>query len=272
VRAVPSTIARPPYVLEPERPAPRAPRPVRNDPDTIARIRRACDAASEVLAEVEPHVRPGVTTDELDAIGHEAIVARGGYPSPLGYLGYPRSICTAVNEVICHGIPGPLELGEGDIVGIDVTVYLDGVHGDLCKTVPVGRVDALSEALLDAGRRALSAGIAAVEPGRPVNAIGRAIERELRGKYGIVREFVGHEIGRDFHGALVVPHGYEPSARTVLEEGMVFTIEPMVALGSGRARIRADGWTAVTRDGSRSAQFEHTVLVTAEGAEPLTRW
>jgi methionyl aminopeptidase len=272
VRAVPETIARPPYVGSPDTPAPRAPRPVRNDPETIALIRRACDAASMVLAEVEPHVRPGITTDELDAIGHEAIIRRGGYPSPLGYLGFPRSICTAVNEVICHGIPGPLALADGDIVGIDVTVYLEGVHGDLCKTVPVGDVDRLSLGLLDAGRRALQAGMAAVEPGRPVNAIGRAIEKELRGRYGIVREFVGHEIGRDFHGALVVPHGFEAAARTTLEEGMVFTIEPMVALGSGRARIRSDGWTAVTRDGSRSAQFEHTVLVTADGCEALTRW
>ena len=272
MRVVPERIARPPYVVAPDRPAPRAPRPVRNDADTIALIRRACDAASEVLAEVEPHVRAGITTDELDEIGHDAIVRRGGYPSPLGYLGFPRSICTAVNEVICHGIPGPLALAEGDIVGIDVTVYLDGVHGDLCKTVPVGEVDGLSLGLLDAGRRALQAGMAAVAPGRPVNAIGRAIEKELRGRYGIVREFVGHEIGRDFHGALVVPHGFEASARTALEEGMVFTIEPMVALGSGRARIRSDGWTAVTRDGSRSAQFEHTILVTGDGCEALTRW
>ena len=163
-------------------------------------------------------------------------------------------------------------LADGDIIGIDVSLYLDGVHGDLCKTVPVGEIDRLSEGLLDAGRRALAAGMSAVEPGRPVNAIGRAIEKELRGRFGIVREFVGHEIGRDFHGALVIPHGFEASARTVLEEGMVFTIEPMVALGSGRARIRSDGWTAVTRDGSRSAQFEHTVLVTADGCEALTRW
>ena len=265
-------MARPPYVVRPDQPAPRAPRPVRNDPETIALIRRACDAASEVLAEIEPHVRPGATTDELDQVGHAGIVARGGYPSPLGYLGYPRSICTAVNEVICHGIPGPQVLADGDIIGIDVSVFLDGVHGDLCKTVPVGEIDRLSEGLLDAGRRALRAGLSAVEPGRPVNAIGRAIEKEMRGRFGIVREFVGHEIGRDFHGALVVPHGFESSARTVLEEGMVFTIEPMVALGSGRARIRADGWTAVTRDGSRSAQFEHTVLVTAGGCEALTRW
>ena len=272
MRAVPDTVARPPYVVHPDLPAPRAPRPVRNDPATIALIRRACDAASEVLAEIEQHVAGGVTTDELDAIGHEAIVRRGGYPSPLRYLGYPRSICTAVNEVICHGIPGPLLLADGDIVGIDVTVYLDGVHGDLCKTVPVGEVDRLSQGLLDAGRRALQAGLSAVQPGQPVNAIGRAIEKEKRGRFGIVREFVGHEIGRDFHGALVVPHGFEASARTVLEEGMVFTIEPMVALGSGRARICADGWTAVTRDGSRSAQFEHTVLVTGDGCEALTRW
>ena len=192
---------------------------MRNDPETIALIRRACDATSEVLAEIEPHVAPGVTTDELDAIGHEAIVRRGGYPSPLGYLGYPRSICTAVNEVICHGIPGPQVLADGDIIGIDVSLYLDGVHGDLCKTVPVGTIDRLSESLLDAGRRALTAGMSAVEPGRPVNAIGRAIEKELRGRFGIVREFVGHEIGRDFHGALVIPHGFEASARTVLEEG-----------------------------------------------------
>ena len=167
-----------------------------------------------MLAEVEPHVRPGVTTDELDAIGHEAIVRRGGYPSPLGYLGYPASICTAVNEVICHGIPGPLQLAEGDIVGIDVTVYLDGVHGDLCKTFPVGASTRCRRACSTPAARALAAGMSAVEPGRPVNAIGRAIEKELRGRYGIVREFVGHEIGRDFHGALIVPHGFEAAART----------------------------------------------------------
>ncbi len=272
MRPVPVTTPRPPYVATGGEPKSPPRRPVLHDDATIARIQRACDVASTVLAAIERAVCEGVTTEELDAIGHDAIIGHGAYPSPLGYLGYPRSICTAVNEVICHGIPGPLRLNEGDIIGIDVSVYLDGVHGDLCKTLGVGEIDDDSVRLLDAARRALAAGIAAVAPGRSVNVIGRAIEAELAGRFGIVREFVGHEVGSDFHGALAVPHHYEPRAETRLEAGMVFTIEPMIALGSGRARLLADGWTAVTRDGSRSAQFEHTIGVTAEGCETLTSW
>jgi methionyl aminopeptidase len=272
VRPVPAATPRPPYLATGGQPMGRPQRPAVHDAATIERIRRACEVASAVLAVVEPAVRDGVTTEELDVIGHEAIVGHGAYPSPLGYLGYPRSICTAVNEVICHGIPDSRRLHEGDIVGIDISVYLDGVHGDLCKTVPVGVVADDSTRLLDAARRALNAGVASVAPGRPVNVIGRAIEAAMRGRFGIVREFVGHEIGVEFHGALAVPHHYEPRAQTALEPGMVFTIEPMIALGSGRARLLADGWTAVTRDGSRSAQFEHTVCVTADGCDVLTSW
>ncbi len=269
VRAVPETIVRPPYAWREDVPA-RASRPVRRKPEEVEAIRRSCEAASEVLAVIAPNIAAGVTTAELDRVGHEAIVRLGGYPSPLGYRGFPTSICTAINEVICHGIPDSTELEDGDIISVDVTVYRDGHHGDLCQTFLVGDVAPSTRALVATTRRALLAALAAIRPGIQVMEIGAAIESEVAGRYAIVREFVGHEIGPEFHGALIIPHFRDPSARTRIEQGMVFTVEPMIAIGKGRVRVWEDGWTAVTADGSPCAQFEHTVLVTATGCEALT--
>ena len=269
VLVVPESIARPAYAWRGDVPS-RASRSVRRKPAEVVAIRRSCEAASEVLAEIAPSIATGVTTAELDRIGHEAIVRRGGYPSPLGYRGFPKSICTAINEVICHGIPDSTALEDGDIVSVDVTVFLDGHHGDLCQSFEIGDVPTPTRALVATTRRALLAAVAAIRPGIQVMEIGAAIEAEVGGRYAIVREFVGHEIGPEFHGALIVPHFRDPSARGRLEQGMVFTVEPMIAIGKGRVRVWDDGWTAVTADGEPCAQFEHTVVVTATGCEALT--
>ncbi|HUR13204.1 MAG TPA: type I methionyl aminopeptidase [Mycobacteriales bacterium] len=270
-RTVPDHIARPPYVADPEgRPGTResgAPK----DAETIEKMRRAGRAAAEVLQVVGAAVRPGITTDELDAIAHEECIARGGYPSPLGYNGFPKSLCTSVNEVICHGIPDSTVLKDGDIVNLDVTIYLDGVHGDTNATFLVGEVDEASRALVEVTRECLDLGIAAVTPGGTVRDIGRAIQAHAEGKgYGVVRAFVGHGIGRAFHSEPQVYHYDNPAARTTLVPGMTFTIEPMITIGDWRHELWDDGWTAVTRDRSRTAQFEHTLVVTETGAEVLT--
>jgi methionyl aminopeptidase len=235
-------------------------------------MRRAGRAAAEVLQVVGAAVAPGVTTDELDAICHEACIERGGYPSPLGYNGFPKSICTSVNEVICHGIPDSTVLKDGDIVNLDVTIYLDGVHGDTNATFFVGEVDQASKDLVQVTRECLDLGIAAVKPGGTVRDIGRAIQAHAEGKgYGVVRAFVGHGIGRAFHSDPQVYHYDNPmSARDKLVPGMTFTIEPMITVGDWRHEMWDDGWTAVTKDRSRTAQFEHTLVVTEDGAEILT--
>jgi len=240
-------------------------------PEVIERLRRACRAAAEVLIEVGGHIRPGVTTDALDALAHTACIARGGYPSPLNYHGFPKSLCTSVNEVICHGIPDDRALIDGDIVNLDVTVFLDGVHGDTNATFLVGEVDEESRRLVEVTREAMMRGIGAVRPGRPVSAIGAAIEDHAHGAgYGVVRAFVGHGVGEQFHGSPQVPHYHDPSATTVIQPGMTFTIEPMITLGTWRHVMWDDGWTALTADRRRTAQFEHTLLVTDAGAEILT--
>jgi methionyl aminopeptidase len=239
--------------------------------DRLARIRRACRAAAEVLAEGGRAVRPGVTTDAIDEIVHEACVARGGYPSTLNYLGFPKSLCTSVNEVILHGIPDSRPLRPGDIVNLDVTIYLDGVHGDCSATFLVDEVEEDSRRLVRVTRECLHAGIAAVQANRPIGDIGAAIERHASANgFGVVRAFCGHGIGEDFHMDPQVLHYHDPRARTPMEEGMVFTIEPMLTTGRPEHVLWNDGWTAVTADGGRAAQFEHTVLVTAGGAEILT--
>ena len=270
-RKVPKGIARPPYALLGEPPAPTRPRP--RTPQELEGMRHACDVASDALAAVAAAIAPGVTTDELDAIAHEAMIERGAYPSTLNYHHYPKSICASINEVICHGIPAlDVELHEGDIVTIDVTAYVDGVHGDVNQTFAVGEIDQRSRDLIDATRRALDAGIAAVRPGGQVRDIGKAIEKVVRNRYGIVTQFGGHGIGPDFHDGLHVQHNYDKRATDRFFPGMTFTIEPMLNLGSPEARIwEEDGWTAVTVDGQRSAQEEHTVLVTDTGVEVLTR-
>ena len=268
-RAVPASIPRPEYV---GRPAPTAaPGPERKDADTIARMRRAGRLAADALAEVGRHIVPGVTTDELDRIGHDFLVAHGAYPSTLGYRGYPKSLCTSLNEVICHGIPDSTVLMEGDICNIDITAYLDGVHGDTNATFLVGEVREEVLLLVERTREATRRGINAVAPGRPINAIGRVIESYARRfGYGVVRDFTGHGIGTSFHSGLIIPHFDDPRADRMIEAGMTFTIEPMITLGTHDYRMWDDGWTVVTADLAWTAQFEHTILVTETGAEILT--
>ena len=267
-RAVPPAIPRPNYALTGRpRPSPRV-----TDPQLrIARIRRACRAAAEVLAEGARALEPGITTDAIDAIVHDAYIARGGYPSTLNYHGFPKSLCTSVNEVILHGIPDSRPLQDGDIVNLDVTIYLEGMHGDCSGTYAVGEADEASRRLMRVTRECLELGISAVKPGHPISEIGRAIERHATAHgYGVVRAFCGHGIGEDFHVDPQVLHYHEPRARQVMEEGMVFTIEPMLTMGQPDHVLWPDGWTAVTADGQRAAQFEHTILVTRDGAEVLT--
>ncbi|MCB7135466.1 type I methionyl aminopeptidase [Cellulosimicrobium marinum] len=269
-RTVPASIPRPEYVGRPG-PQPYTGSEV-NDPDTVDRIRVASRVAAQALAEVGRHVAPGVTTDELDRVGHAFLLDHGAYPSTLGYRGFPKSLCTSVNEVVCHGIPDSTVLVEGDIVNVDVTAFVGGVHGDTNATFPVGEVDEESALLVERTRESLARAVKAVAPGRQVNVIGRVTERyAARFGYGVVREYTGHGVGRAFHSGLVIPH-YDaaPLHDTVIEPGMVFTIEPMLTLGGPEWRMWDDGWTVVTADASRTAQFEHTLLVTDHGAEILT--
>jgi methionyl aminopeptidase len=268
-REVPASILRPDYA---ESGVPvRRPEPLVKPADTIARMRRAGHAAAEVLALTGEAVAPGITTDELDAICHAAIIERGAYPSPLNYNHFPKSLCTSVNEVICHGIPDDRALLDGDIVNLDVTVFIDGVHGDTNATFLVGNVDDVSRRLVVVTRECLERGIAAVRPGRPLSDIGRAIQSHAEGNgFGVVRAFVGHGIGEQFHTDLHIPHYFDERASTVMEPGMTFTIEPMITVGAWQHRLWDDGWTAVTSDLRRTAQFEHTILVTEGGAEVLT--
>jgi methionyl aminopeptidase len=266
-RPVPAEIPRPPY-------APDAPAlvPVVPPGELATRMRTAGRAARDVLEAVGAAVGVGVTTDELDRVCHEASIARGAYPSPLHYKGFPKSLCTSVNEIICHGIPDDRALLDGDIVNCDVTIYLAGVHGDCNATFLVGDVDEVGRRLVRVTREAMWRGIDAVRPGARVHDIGRAIQEHAEAEgFGVVRAFVGHGIGTEFHTAPSIPHFYDPRADAVLEVGTTFTIEPMITEGSYElGRIWADGWTAPTRDGSRCAQFEHTLLVTGSGAEVLT--
>jgi methionyl aminopeptidase len=268
-RPVPAAVPRPEYVGR------AAPSPStggdRYSADEVARIRAAGRVAAGAIEAAAAAIRPGVTTDELDRIAHEYVVDHGAYPSTLGYRGYPKSSCTSVNEVICHGIPDDTVLDEGDLVNIDVTAYLDGFHGDLNHTFVVGEASEETTLLVERTREALARGIRAVAPGRQVNVIGRAIESYARRfGYGVVRDYTGHGVGRAFHTGLVIPHFDDPNATTVLEPGMVFTIEPMLTLGTTDWDLWDDDWTVVTRDRSLTAQFEHTLVVTARGAEILT--
>jgi methionyl aminopeptidase len=241
------------------------------DAETIARMRVAGRIAAQAMATVAEHIAPGVTTDELDQIGHDFLCDHGAYPSTLGYRGFPKSLCTSVNEVVCHGIPDSTRLQDGDIVNIDITAYIGGVHGDTDATYLVGDVDEESRLLVERTRQALDRAIRAVRPGRPISVIGRVIESYARRfGYGVVRDFTGHGIGSAFHSGLVIPHYDDESYDTVMEPGMTFTIEPMLNLGTAEWDMWDDGWTVVTKDRRRSAQFEHTLLVTEGPAEVLT--
>jgi methionyl aminopeptidase len=234
-------------------------------------MRVAGRIAAQALAEVGRHVAPGVTTDDLDRVGHEFLCDHGAYPSTLGYKGFPKSLCTSVNEVICHGIPDTTVLTDGDIVNVDITAYIGGVHGDNDATFLVGEVDEESRQLVERTREATMRAIKAVTPGRPVSVIGRVIESYARRfGYGVVRDFTGHGIGTAFHSGLVIPHYDDPSYHTMMTAGMTFTIEPMLNLGTAEWDMWDDGWTVVTKDRKRSAQFEHTILVTENGSEILT--
>jgi len=268
-RPVPAHIARPEYV-DKARPERFTGSEVK-DAGTIERMRAACRLAAQARELVGAHVAPGVTTDELDRIGHEFLCDHGAYPSTLGYRGFPKSLCSSVNEVVCHGIPDSRVIEDGDIVNIDITAFLDGVHGDTNATFLAGDVDEESRLLVERTREALDRGIRAVRPGRRLNVIGRVIESYARRfGYGVVREFTGHGIGTAFHSGLVVPHYDTDEYDDVIEVGMTFTIEPMLNLGTHEWVMWDDDWTVVTRDGKRSAQFEHTLLVTPDGAEVLT--
>ncbi len=272
-RPVPAEIELPTYVVEGR--VDRWAEPMVKSPDVIDRMRRTGADAARVLALAGAAVRPGITTDELDRIVHEATIAAGAYPSPLLYGGpdnpYPKSVCTSVNEVICHGIPDDRELLDGDIVNIDVTIFREGVHGDTNRTFLVGDVDEVSRRLVRVTYESLLRGIEAVRPGEAFSAIGRAIQAHAEGEgFGVVRAFVGHGIGEQFHTDLHIPHYYEPRLTTVIEPGMTFTIEPMITVGAHEHVMWDDGWTAATIDRKRTAQFEHTILVTDDGAEVLT--
>jgi methionyl aminopeptidase len=268
-RPVPGWIPRPHYVGRP------APDPYRGPhvqtAETIERMRVAGRIAAQAARAGAAAVAPGVTTDAIDAIVHEFLVEQGAYPSTLGYRGFPKSCCTSVNEVICHGIPDARPLEDGDLVKIDVTAFVDRVHGDTCVTVGCGDVDAESRLLSERTEEALRRAIAAVKPGRRVNVLGRVIESYAkRFGYHVIRDYTGHGVHSSFHSGLVIPHYDSPHHDTLIEPGMTFTIEPMLALGTHEWELWDDGWTVLTVDGSRCAQFEHTLVVTTSGAEVLT--
>ncbi|WP_246142816.1 type I methionyl aminopeptidase [Nocardioides rubriscoriae] len=268
-RPVPREIARPEYV-DREAPAPYA-GPAVQDADIIERMRVAGRLAAQARDLVGAAVAPGVTTDELDRIGHEFLCDHGAYPSTLGYRGFPKSLCSSVNEVVCHGIPDSRVVEDGDIVNIDITAFLDGVHGDTNATFLAGDVDEETRLLVERTREALDRAIKAVRPGRRINVIGRVIESYAkRFDYGVVREFTGHGISTAFHSGLIVPHYDDPEHDDLIEVGMTFTIEPMLNLGTREVEMWDDGWTVVTADRRPSAQFEHTLVVTPTGAEVLT--
>lgn len=271
LRAVPTSITRPEYV---GRPAPRRDRVDSwvQTPETIEKMRVAGRLAARAMGEAGRAVAPGVTTADLDAIVHDYLCDHGAYPSTLGYRGFPKSCCTSLNEVICHGIPDSTVIQDGDIVKLDVTAYLDGVHGDNCATYLAGDVDHDTRLLVQRTREALDRAIRAVVPGRLLNVVGRVVESYgKRFGYGVVRDYTGHGIADTFHSGLVVLHYDDPAVTTVLEPGMTFTIEPMITDGDIAWDLWDDDWTVTTRDGSWCAQFEETLVVTETGAEVLTR-
>lgn len=269
MRDVPDHIARPPYadsgVVE-HRDEPRI-----KDAGVIERMRHAGRVAAEILRLTGEYMEPGMTTDEVDGYAHGLFIERGAYPSTLNYHGYPKSLCSSANEIICHGIPDSRAMLDGDIMNIDVTAYVGGVHGDTNATFLIGEVDPRSRELVRITEECTWKGIEAVKPGRPISDIGRAIEDHAKAhRLGVVKAFVGHGIGEQFHTDIQVLHYYDSRASTIMRPGMTFTIEPMITLGTWQHTMWDDDWTAVTADGKRTAQFEHTVLVADDGVEVLT--
>ncbi len=240
-------------------------------PEEIEAMKPACQHAADALVMIERHIRPGITTDEINDLIHEFTVRFGAVPAPLNYHGFPKSVCTSVNHVVCHGIPGPKKLRDGDIINVDVTTIIDGWHGDTSKTFFVGTPKVRARKIVEVARRALEIGIEAVRPGARLGDIGHAIQSYVESqKCSVVREYCGHGIGRAFHEEPQVLHYGRPGTGLELKPGMVFTIEPMVNLGKPGVKLLRDGWTVVTRDKSLSAQFEHTIAVTETGCEILT--
>jgi methionyl aminopeptidase len=269
-RSVPADIIRPEYVGK-SAPAKFTGSDVKTA-DQIAKIKAAGKIAAQAIQLVGEACRPGVTTDELDRIGHEFVISQGAYPSTLGYRGFPKSLCSSLNEVICHGIPDDTVLQDGDIINIDITAFKDGFHGDSNVTFLVGNVKPEVQLLVERTHEAMLRGINAALPGRSINIIGRAIETYAkRFNYGVVRDFTGHGVGEAFHSGLVIPH-YDsaPHYDDEIKIGMVFTIEPMLTLGTHEWDLWADDWTVTTKDKSLTAQFEHTIVITEDGPQILT--
>jgi methionyl aminopeptidase len=239
--------------------------------EAFAGMAKAGRLAAEALDLVTEHVKPGVTTDELDTLVFNFGMAHDAIPAPLNYRGFPRSICTSLNHVVCHGIPGARALREGDIVNVDVTLIVDGWHGDTSRMYPVGKISRAASRLLEVTYNSLMRGVAAVKPGATTGDIGAAIQTYAEGeRCSVVRDFCGHGLGQVFHDRPNILHYGEPGEGLPLKPGMLFTIEPMINLGKPHVKILSDGWTAVTRDRSLSAQFEHTIGVTETGCEMFT--
>lgn len=269
MRSVPDHIAKPSYAATGE--VTRWNESAVKSPEIIERMRHAGQMAADILRLAGEFVKPGMTTDDIDVFVHDLTVERGAYPSPLNYHRYPKSVCTSLNEVICHGIPDSTVIEDGDIINLDVTCFVNGVHGDTNATFMVGDVSAEDRLLVKVTEECMWRGIEAVVPGRPLSDIGKAIEDHAKThRMGVVRAFIGHGIGEQFHTDVQVLHYYDPRNNTIMKPGMVFTIEPMITLGTWQFHMWDDDWTAVTADGKRTAQFEHMVLVTDTGVEVLT--
>ena len=269
MRSVPDDIQRPSWAESGE-PA-RWDEPRIKSPEIIERMRHAGRIAADILRLTGEYLEVGMTTDEVDAYCHQLYIERGAYPSTLNYHGYPKSLCTSANEVICHGIPDSRPIQDGDIMNLDVTAFIGGVHGDTNATFLMGDVSDEHRELVRITEECTWKGIEAVQPGRPISDIGRAIEDHAKAhRLGVVRAFVGHGIGEQFHTDIQVLHYYDSRNSMLMRPGMTFTIEPMITLGTWQHKMWDDDWTAVTADGSWTAQYEHTVLVTEDGVEVLT--
>jgi len=266
---VPEHIQKPPYATtgKPNKPS----KQLIANKQTIQKMRSTCKLAAKILQLTCQQAKQGVTTDQLDTIAHNATIEHNAYPSPLNYHNFPKSICTSVNQVICHGIPDSRPLQNGDILNIDITIYKDGVHGDCSKMVLIGDVTPQDKLLVDTTYTALMNAIKTAKPGAKLRDLAKAIEKITKPqKFSIVQAYCGHGIGVQFHNGLMIFHHYDPSQKLKLKPGMIFTIEPMINIGTHKHKIWPDNWTAVTADNQKSAQFEHTILITQNGAEILT--